>query len=1006
MGLSDMMDLLEKHGFQRVFKTKLLEIGEIVEGFNSDYNINYAVDEDKLFTFLQTTQAKEYDKVCGKVDFKSKFIKYLREQIASYGLLSIFRETVKFNGAHFKMFIAKPHNNLNPYELTKYNNNIVSVTEELVYNNEVGTGNGGRGDLTIFVNGLPLIWIELKSNAAGQSIIEAKRQYRKDRNPSELVFRYKQGCLVYFAMDTEEVEFTTKLKKDETRFMPYNKGIGMHKGNPDVEDDFKTSYMWTEILTKENILEWVEKYLINEIIVSKDINGNKKKSDNIIFPRFHQFNEINRILYDIQSKGVSGQNYLIMDSPGSGKTYSISWLAHHLACLHDSSDNPVYNTVIVITDRKVVDGQLQEAVLRIPHESGTVEVMDDDCTSEDLAKALGNKTRIIVSTIQKFSFILDKVSPMSDKKFAIIIDECHSSTKGSYMSNVGKALSQEAVTEEEYDNPEDEINAAIETDINRSHKHENITLLGFSATPSKKTIELFGTKSYDDNGDVVSKPFTCYSMQQAVEEGFILDVLKNYTTYKTYFKTNKKVADNPEYKKKQIQKAVLKYANLRPENIEQKVEIILEHFLDKVEPQLEHTAKAMVVTDSREAAVRYKLAFDKLIVEKNIDGLKTLVAFTAGVKLKENEEVEFTETKMNKFPESQTKSAFNTAEYRILLAANKFQTGYDQPLLVAMYVDKQLKGAAAVQTLGRLNRKSPGKEEVFVLDFRNEYEDIKEAFAPYYTETELVGETDPNKLYELERFIDDFNLIDGTKIDEFVAISIKDKRTVSDVSKWNHILGTAKTKFDAIPEDENKYKVRKDIIKLVEGYSWILQITDFYDQELHKKVIFYKLFAKYLRTGDNERIDASKLVDFIKFKQKKTRDGSEGSDKIDPKTKQVVGQFTKAQAKEEDEIVTIMDFIKYLNEIYGAGLDPKTYTPVVQLLINILISNPDVVTKAKNNTEKDLQLFINKALEDVLVDGQDINQDFSDKILENVDMKSKLAELLTAIVHQEVNKDK
>lgn len=1006
MSLSDMMDLLEKQGFQRVFKTKLLENGEIVEGYNKDYNINYAIDEDKLFNFLQITQPKEYNKVSGKADFRSKFIKYLRDQIASYGLLRIFREPVKFNGAHFKMFIAKPHNEYNPEEVLKYKNNIVSVTEELVYNNEVGNGKGGRGDLTIFVNGLPLIWIELKSNAAGQSIIDAKKQYRKDRDPKELIFKYKQGCLVYFAMDTEEVEFTTKLKKDETRFMPYNKGIGMHKGNPDVEDDFKTSYMWKEVLTKENILEWIEKYLINEVITTKDINGNKKKSDNIIFPRYHQLNEISLILSDIKSKGISGQNYLIMDSPGSGKTYSISWLTHQLACLHDEHNNPVYDSVIVITDRKVVDGQLQDAVLLVPHEPGTVEVMDDDCSSEDLAHALNSKSRIIVSTIQKFSFILDKVSPMSDKKFAIIIDECHSSTKGAYMSNVGKALSQEAVVEEEYESAEDEINAAIEADINRSHKHDNITLIGYSATPSKKTIELFGTKCKDENGEVMSKPFTCYSMQQAIEEGFILDVLKNYTTYKTYFKTNKKVADNPAYKKKQIQKAVLKYANLRPENIEQKVEIILEHFIDKVEHQLNHTAKAMVVTDSREAAVRYKLAFDKLLTDKNIDGIKTLVAFTAGVRLREDESVEYTESKMNKFPESQTKSVFNTAEYRILLVANKFQTGYDQPLLVAMYVDKQLKGAAAVQTLGRLNRTYPGKEEVFVLDFRNEYQDIIDAFAPYYTETELVGETDPNRLYELERFIDDFNLIDETKIDEFVAISIKDKRTVSDVSKWNHILGTAKTKFDAVAEEENKYKLRKDIIKLVEGYSWILQVTDFEDPDLHKKVIFYKYFAKYLRTGDSERIDASKLVEFTKFKQKKTRDGSEGSEGINPKTKQTIGQFTRAQAKEEDEIVTIMDFIKYLNETYGAGLDPKTYTPVIQLLINILLSDPDVITKAKNNTEQDLQLFINKALEDVLVDGQDINQDFSDKILENVDMKSKLAELLTAIVHQEVNKDK
>lgn len=412
----------------------------------------------------------------------------------------------------------------------------------------------------------------------------------------------------------------------------------------------------------------------------------------------------------------------------------------------------------------------------------------------------------------------------------------------------------------------------------------------------------------------------------------------------------------------------------------------------------------MVVTDSREAAVRYKQAFDKIIAQKHIDGLKALVAFTGGVKLKEDELVEYTETKMNGFPEKKTKDAFNTTEYQILLVANKYQTGYDQPLLVAMYVDKQLKGAAAVQTLGRLNRTYPGKTEVFVLDFKNKYEDIKAAFAPYYTETELVGETDPNKLYDLERFIDSFNLVTPTEIEEFIAIAIKNKRSDDDVSKWNHLLGLAKTRYDAIPEEENQYKVRKDIIKLVEGYSLILQVADFEDVELHKKTVFFKFFAKYLRTGDGERIDASKLVEFEKFKQKKTREGSEGGNPIDPKTKQKVGQFTKAKEKEEDENIHIEEFIKLLNDIYGAGLDPKTYTPVIQLLINLLLANPEVVMKAKNNTEKDLQLYINKALEDVLVDGQDINQDFSDKILENVDMKNKLAELLTAIVHQEANK--
>ena len=998
MGLDNVMDLLEKHGFQRLFKNKLLENNDFVEGTNNDFNIAYAIDEKMLFTFLETTQPKQYQKISNKVDFKSKFIKYLREQIKDRGLLDVFRKPVKWNGAHFNMMITKPHNNLNPIEVEKYKNNIVGVTEELVYNPEIGTGAGGRGDLTIFVNGLPLIWIELKSNSAGQDINNALKQYYKDRNPEELIFRYKQGCLVYFAMDLEEVAFTTKLNKFDTHFMPFNKGNGMHKGNPDIEDNIKTSYMWDEILTKDNILEWLENYIVNDRTVEIGFDGKKKVNDKIVFPRYHQFKEVNAILSDILEKGVSGQNYLIMDSPGSGKTYSIAWLAHHLASLHDENDNPIYNSVIVITDRLVVDNQLQKAILTVPHVEGTVETMGDDCSSEDLAEALNNDTKVIVSSIQKFSFILDKVSPMSDKTFAIIIDECHSSTKGSYISNVGKALSQEEVNLIADDDRDDEdvINDAIEADIQKSRKHNNITLIGFSATPKKKTLELFGTKYPDpENPDEMrSRPFSVYSMQQAIEEGFILDVLKNYTTYKTYFKINKKINDNPEYKKKKTEKAVLKYANLQPENICQKVEIIIEHFLEKVEWQLDGTAKAMVVADSREGAVRYKLAFDEYIEQHNLKGIKALVAFTSSLKLDENGP-DYSESKMNGFSDSKTKDMFNTSEYQVLLVANKYQTGYDQPLLVAMYVDKQLKGTSAVQTLGRLNRMYPGKTEVFVLDFRNDYEDIKQSFAPYYTDLELVGETDPNLLYQLESFIDSFKFVKDDDLKAFLSIAIKDRRSVSDVAKWNGILSKAKSVYDAIPEEENKYKARKSIIKLVEGYSWVIQVTDFEDAELHEKCIFYRHFAKYLRTGDNERIDASKLVEFVKFKQKKTRDGSEGG-AVNPVNKTKVGQYSKVQPKDEDVMVRIDELIKELNELFGLGLDPKTQSPFVHQLINILSSDKDVEVRAKNNTEQDLQLYITKKIEEILVQGQDVNADFSDKVLENVDMKTMLVALLTS----------
>ena len=451
-----------------------------------------------------------------------------------------------------------------------------------------------------------------------------------------------------------------------------------------------------------------------------------------------------------------------------------------------------------------------------------------------------------------------------------------------------------------------------------------------------------------------------------------------------------------------MHKAVIKYAMLQPENIEQKAEIIIEHFLEKVEWRLDHTAKAMIVTDSREAAVRYKLAFDKYIKENDYKNLKALVAFTGSLHLRENESVEYSETKMNGFPETKTKDIFNTSEYQILIVANKYQTGYDQSLLCAMYIDKQLKGTAAVQTLGRLNRMHPGKSDVFVLDFRNDYDDIQKAFSPYYTDLELVGETDPNKLYQLERFIDAFGFITTEDLQTFISVSVKDKRNIKDVSVWNSILSKAKTKYDLIDTEDNRYKARKSIIRLVEGYSWIIQVADFEDEELHKKSIFYRHFAKYLRTGDTEKIDVASLVEFVKFKQKKIKDDVSGS--VDPVNTTKVGHYTKVKSKEEDELIHIEDLIRELNELYGVGLDPKKHGPFVQQLINILQNDSDVEKRVQKNTEQDLSLYITKKLENLLIQGQDINVEFSDKVLDNVDMKKMLVTFLTAELYRKLKK--
>ncbi len=1009
MSLADLTQLNERNGFQKVFLHHLINDNGFVQGLNSNYDKTYAIDKKYLFGYLSNSQPKDFAKLIKVKNYEVEFIKYLREEIHKRGLLDVLRNQVKFYGAHFDMLGAIPHNDFGETTKLKYQSNIFSVTEELEYENVVDEqSQSKRGDLTLFINGIPIIWFELKSNASGQFCKDAIEQYKKTRNPNEPVFKFKEGCLVFFAMDHDEVAFTTKLAKDDTFFMPYNKGVNKRKGNPEVKDNIKTSYMWREILTKDNILEWLTEYLVLEVKEEKGYNNKKKKTERIIFPRYHQFNEVTRIIEDVRKKGVSGQNYLVMDSPGSGKTYSIAWLAHHLANLHDTNNNNIYDSVIIITDRLVVDSQLQDAMLRIPHEEGEVTVMDDDASSSDLSDAINNGDKIIVSTIQKFSYILAKVNPNKDKHYAIIIDECHSSTKGNYIANTTKALSAEEARKEDEANDnkdgQDDINDAIEEDIARTGKQGNITFFGFSATPKKKTLEKFGTKSTDEEGKTLSAPFTCYSMQQAIDEGFILDVLTNYTTYETYFKINKIIKDNPEFKKAKTQRAIYRYAMLHPTNIKQKIEIIMEHFMDHVMFLLNGDAKAMVVTDSREAAVKYKLAFDEYITEHNIENIKALVAFTGKLKIKSYGDKEFSEPKLNEMPEKETKDAFNTSEYQVLLVANKYQTGYDQPLLCAMYVDKKLDGINAVQTLGRLNRVYPGKEgNIFILDFRNTYEDMKDAFAPYYEDLTLVGETDPNKVYDLERRIDLYNLTNQYDIEEFVKIAFKEKITDRDKEKYYSYLSKAESFYHKIADEKERKTLRKTIKMFVESYSWIIQTTVFDDPELHKKWIFYKALSKRLSGDSDPSIDPSKLVEVTKIKQKKIKVIKVSKANIEPITITKIGNVS-ITVNPEDLFASIDELIKELNERFGKEFDTDSTSGIIIGLIRMLGEDEEVRRRAQANDPDLFRVFLKEKIDDVLFKGRNNSVKFYRYMLDNEDAEDALLSYLNNIIYNEARK--
>lgn len=564
---------------------------------------------------------------------------------------------------------------------------------------EVWASDTERIDLVVFVNGLAVISFELKCNLAGQSYSDAIYQYREQRNPKTRLFLFKAGCLVNFAMDLDEIYMTTRLSGKSTFFLPFNmgrgEGINAGKGNPTFEDKYSVSYMWEDILTKDTLLDLITKFIFIETKEETDeLTGKKKIKETVIFPRYHQLDVIRKILSDVRSNKTS-QNYLIQHSAGSGKTNSIAWLAHRLTSLHDESNKIIFDNIVIVTDRVVVDRQLQAAIVGMEHKTGLIRVMDDKCTAADLALALESNTKIIATTIQKFPFIVDKVKALKNKNFAVIIDEAHSSTAGKDMAAVTMVLGKGQDAENSLD-AED----MIADELARNGKQANVSIFAFTATPKATTLELFG--KMNEKGQ--KQAFHLYSMKQAIEEGFILDVLQNFTEYKTFYQINKEIEEDPHCKTCEAKRQIARFVELHETNIAQRIEVIIEHFRTSVMTELGGMAKAMVITASRASAVKYHKAFEEYIEKKGYSDIKSLVAFSGKVAIDDRE---YTESSINGISEDRLTKAFDKDEYKVLLVANKYQTGFDQPKLCAMYVLKKLRGVNAVQTFSRLNRICP-----------------------------------------------------------------------------------------------------------------------------------------------------------------------------------------------------------------------------------------------------------------------------------------------------------
>ena len=715
--------------FEEAIEKYLTEEGGFSKGNRESFDSARGIDPTVLIPFIKETQPKEWEYL--ERILKDKTEEVLLDELCKAlnseyeGCLKVLRHGFKCYGKTIRVAFFAPATGLNPATKKLYDANRLTITRQLKYSDK----HNNTLDVVLSLNGIPLVTMELKNPMTGQTWRSAVYQYKNDRDPNDLIFQFKKRALVHFAVDTDEVYMTTRLLKKQTRFLPFNKGNNNGAGNPDNPDGYKTSYLWENILSRDSFMDIFARF-IHLQVEEKRIGGKKIKKETMIFPRYHQLDAVRKLIADAKEKGV-GKNYLIEHSAGSGKSNTIAWLSHRLVSLHNENDEKIFDSIVVITDRVVLDKQLQDTIYQFEHKQGVVQKIDKD--SNQLARALKRCDPIIITTLQKFPYVIDKIGELPKRKYAVVIDEAHSSQSGETAKEMKAVLSDRVVKEEAEKQAQEEQFVDYEEEIYKEMKRRgrqpNISFFAFTATPKYKTLEMFGRPGSDEKPE----PFHLYSMRQAIEERFILDVLKNYTTYKTYYRLVKSIADDPEVDKRKAAKALTRYLSIHPHNIAQKTKIMVEHFRQFVKPKIGGRAKAMVVTPSRLHAVRYKKAFDKYINENWYADIKTLVAFSGTVVDPTFPEIEYTEVSMNnRIKEKELPEKFASDEYQILIVAEKYQTGFDQPLLHTMYVDKRLSGVQAVQTLSRLNRIHPGKVDTFVLDFVNDAKEIQDSFQPYY----------------------------------------------------------------------------------------------------------------------------------------------------------------------------------------------------------------------------------------------------------------------------------
>lgn len=989
-------DVKEKR-FEQDIEEYLVTEGGYQKGDPRAFDREKALDVGAFLRFVRTSQPKawaRFEKIYG-ADSERQLVERFCREVKMVGLLKVLRQGFTDRGIKFRAVFWKPETTINETTQAQYAANILHCTRQLHYS----LHNENSIDMVLFVNGIPVVSMELKCQFTGQDTANAIEQYKLDRASKDPIFAFGQRVLVHFAVDLSNVFMTTRLEGEDTCFLPFNQGsngagkVG-GKGNPINPDGYDTAYLWQTVLCKDRLLEILHKYM--HLQVDRDPKTGAVKSERMIFPRYHQLDVVTKLLADVRARGA-GHNYLIQHSAGSGKSNSIAWLAYRLASLHNDRDEKIFQSVIIVTDRRVLDSQLQNTVYQFDHVEGVVQKIDKNAAQ--LRDAINDGVGIIITTLQKFPVIYKEVRS-GNKRFAIIVDEAHSSQTGDAARKLKRALADTDKVLEEYAAEEAAAEAARKDDEDKlldelaaQGTQENLSFFAFTATPKDKTLQMFGRR--DANGKY--HPFHIYSMRQAIEEHFILDVLQNYMTYRMYYKIAKSIPDDPELDTAAGVRAIRQFETLHPHNISQKTTVMLEHFRNVTRHKIGGRAKAMVVTPSRLHAVRYLLEFKRQIEEKGYTDLDVLVAFSGEV---EDNGITYTEEKLNTTKTGKTikektlPAAFHADEYGMLIVAEKYQTGFDEPLLHTMFVDKKLSGVKAVQTLSRLNRTMRGKVDTFVLDFVNSAEDIRKAFEPYYEETVLEEETDPNVIYDLKNTLDEFRVYQQLEIDRFAEIFYTDKKQgQGDLGKLQGTIRPALDRFEAL-EEEKQELFKSTLARFNRIYAFITQVCRLFDKEIHKFSVYAKFLYTMLPKGGRDKVYVDDKVLLEYYRLEKDFEGGIQLESAPEGFRPITGEAGRRE-KQRDPLTVIIDTI---NEKYGTN-----FTEMDKVLLqmeNDYAAQDKWHSYAQNNDRKTFMLLFEKDFPNMAAARYEQNDSFFVKLFSDPDMMRQVMETVGTVLYE------